>query len=47
VRFTSEQGIEMRRPARILVEVDHEDGEPTATRVGGQAVQVLKGVIRF
>ncbi len=47
VRFTSEQGIEMGRPGRILVEVDHEAGEPTATRVGGRAVQVLKGVIRF
>jgi trans-2,3-dihydro-3-hydroxyanthranilate isomerase len=47
VRFTSEQGIEMGRPGQIVVEVDHEDGEPTATRVGGQAVQVLKGVISF
>lgn len=47
VRFTSEQGIEMGRPGTIMVEIDHTDGEPTAARVGGRAVQVLKGVIQF
>jgi trans-2,3-dihydro-3-hydroxyanthranilate isomerase len=47
VRFTSEQGIEMGRPGQIMVEVDHDAGEPTATRIGGRAVEVLKGVIRF
>jgi len=47
VRFISEQGIEMRRPGMIMVEVDHDKGEPTATRIGGRAVPVLKGIINF
>ncbi|MFC1629083.1 PhzF family phenazine biosynthesis protein [Gemmatimonadota bacterium] len=47
VRFTVEQGIEMGRPGYIMVEVDQENGEPIATRIGGQVVQVLKGVIQF
>jgi len=47
VRFISEQGSEIKRPGTLIVEVDHEDGVPTAVRVGGRVVQVMKGVIQF
>ncbi len=47
VRFTVEQGIEMGRPGTIMVEVNQENGVPVSTRIGGQVVEVLKGVIQF
>jgi trans-2,3-dihydro-3-hydroxyanthranilate isomerase len=42
-----EQGYEMGRPSAIHVEVDGRDGEPVEVRVGGQAVEVAEGVLRF
>ena len=47
VEILSEQGLEMGRPSRIRVSVDHIDGEPTTVRVGGQVVLVAEGVVRF
>jgi DNA-binding transcriptional MocR family regulator len=43
----SEQGAEINRPSTLYVEVDSEDDEVTAVRVGGQVVLVAKGVVRF
>lgn len=47
IRYISEQGREINRPGSLIVEVDHTDGIPTAVRVGGEAVQVMKGVIQL
>ncbi len=47
IRITSEQGIEMKRPSLLHIEVDHDGGKPVAVRVGGQVVQVARGVLRF
>ncbi len=42
-----EQGHILGRPSSINVEVDGEEGHPSAVRVGGRAVTVLEGVLRF
>jgi trans-2,3-dihydro-3-hydroxyanthranilate isomerase len=47
VHIVSEQGAELGRPSTIYVEVDHEAGEPTAVRVGGEVAPVIEGVARF
>jgi trans-2,3-dihydro-3-hydroxyanthranilate isomerase len=47
VNIVSEQGIEMKRPSTLHIEVDHDGGKPVAVRVGGQVVQVAQGVLRF
>lgn len=47
LRLVSEQGAEMNRPSTLYVEVDVERGEPVVVRVGGQAVLVAEGVVRF
>jgi len=44
-RITTEQGLEMRRPGRVLVEVETEGGAISAVRVGGAAVVVGEGLI--
>lgn len=46
-RILVEQGYEMGRPSAIHVEVDGTPGQPTEVRVGGQAVEVAEGVLRF
>ena len=44
--FVIEQGIEMGRPSRILVEVSRDAaGLPTTIRVGGSTVPVIRGTI--
>lgn len=43
----SEQGAEMGRPSMLYVEVDQEDGEPIAVRVGGDVVAMLEGTVRL
>lgn len=45
VSFIIEQGLEIHRPSRIIVAVDHEAGTPTVVKVGGEAVTVLEGEI--
>lgn len=43
-----EQGYEMGRPSTIYVEVDEgPDGDPGEVRVGGHAVEVGEGILRF
>ncbi|MGH9461213.1 MAG: PhzF family phenazine biosynthesis protein [Vicinamibacteria bacterium] len=43
-----EQGYEMGRPSTIYVEVDKAlDGGPGEIRVGGQAVEVAEGILKF
>jgi trans-2,3-dihydro-3-hydroxyanthranilate isomerase len=46
-RILVEQGYEMGRPSAIHVEVDADESGPTEVRVGGQAVQVAEGNLRF
>ncbi|MGH7822722.1 MAG: PhzF family phenazine biosynthesis protein [Candidatus Binatia bacterium] len=43
LRWVIEQGLEMGRPSRIVVEADREGGRLTAVRVGGAAVLVSEG----
>lgn len=45
VTFEIEQGIEIRRPSRITVEVCREDGRFTSLRIGGDSVIVGEGEI--
>ncbi len=40
-----EQGIEMRRPSRIRMEIDITEGKATSARIGGHAVRVAEGVL--
>jgi trans-2,3-dihydro-3-hydroxyanthranilate isomerase len=47
LEFTSEQGLEMRRPSRLTVEADVEEGRAVRIRVGGRCVLVGEGRIRL
>jgi trans-2,3-dihydro-3-hydroxyanthranilate isomerase len=42
-----EQGYEVDRPSRLIVHVHSEDDEVQSVNVGGQAVMVIEGVVRF
>lgn len=42
-----EQGYEMGRPSSIHVEVDRDEHGPSEVRVGGQAVEVASGTLKF
>lgn len=44
-RFVIEQGFEMGRPSRMVLEVDVENGAIEAVRVGGDAVVVAEGTL--
>ena len=44
--FVSLQGVAMRRPSRLFISIDSQDGAITRVRVGGQAVCVGEGEIR-
>lgn len=44
-RFRLEQGYEMGRPSDLDLEVDVSSGAVTAVRVGGQAIQVMEGIL--
>jgi trans-2,3-dihydro-3-hydroxyanthranilate isomerase len=46
-RILVEQGYEMGRPSAIHVEVDADESGPTEVRVGGKAVEVAEGLLRF
>jgi trans-2,3-dihydro-3-hydroxyanthranilate isomerase len=46
-RWIVEQGYEMGRPSAIHVEVDADDSGPSEVRVGGRAVEVAEGSLRF
>jgi len=43
----SEQGYEMDRPSRILVQVDSDDDIIQSVRVGGECVMVISGTLNF
>src|SRR5690606_35229888 len=43
--FWVEQGIEMRRPSRIRLEIDVGGGKIDAARIGGYAVRVAEGTL--
>jgi trans-2,3-dihydro-3-hydroxyanthranilate isomerase len=42
-RVLIEQGVEMQRPSRIFVRADREDDRVVNVRVGGNAVEILRG----
>lgn len=46
-RIVVEQGYEMGRPSTIYVEVDADEQGPVTVRVGGKAVEVVEGRLRF
>ena len=43
----AEQGYEIERPSRILIQVESEDDAIQAVKVGGEAVMVLEGTLTF
>ena len=45
IHLENEQGYEMGRPSRILIEVSRNGGTITRVRVGGQVVKVMDGTI--
>jgi len=45
LRWVVEQGLEIDRPSRLVVEADRTGGETTAVRVGGDAVLVSRGTL--
>jgi trans-2,3-dihydro-3-hydroxyanthranilate isomerase len=47
LRWIVEQGFEMGRPSLLEVEADKQDGQVTATRVGGKTVLVCEGTMRL
>ncbi|HWX92776.1 MAG TPA: PhzF family phenazine biosynthesis isomerase [Terriglobales bacterium] len=46
-RVLIEQGLEMKRPSRIFVRASKDDNRVVNVRVGGNAVEVLRGEISF
>ncbi len=42
-----EQGLEMRRPSRIVVRAERADDRVVNVRVGGEVVEVIRGRVRF
>jgi trans-2,3-dihydro-3-hydroxyanthranilate isomerase len=46
-KFIIEQGVDMGRPSYIEAEVDGEKGSVSKVKIGGNAVQVLKGEINL
>lgn len=47
ILFTSEQGLELGRPARVYIEVEGKPQSVTTVRISGTAVTVVTGSIRF
>ncbi|MGH7230671.1 MAG: PhzF family phenazine biosynthesis protein [Nitrospiraceae bacterium] len=43
----AEQGYELDRPSRILIQVESDDDAIQAVKVGGQAVMVIEGTLTF
>jgi trans-2,3-dihydro-3-hydroxyanthranilate isomerase len=44
-RVLIEQGIEMKRPSRIFVRASRSDNRVVNVRVGGNAVEILRGEV--
>jgi trans-2,3-dihydro-3-hydroxyanthranilate isomerase len=47
LQWVIEQGFEMGRPSLLHLEVDKQDGEITAVRVGGSSVLVSEGTMEL
>jgi trans-2,3-dihydro-3-hydroxyanthranilate isomerase len=47
ISFVSEQGLEMRRPSRLVVTAEIENGAAVRIRVGGHCVLVGEGTVRL
>lgn len=45
--WTLHQGVDMGRPSRIGIEVEQTGGVPTAVRISGSAVEVIRGSLRL
>ena len=45
--IVAEQGYEIERPSRILIQVESEDDAIQEVKVGGQAVMVVEGTLTF
>ncbi|HNA86237.1 MAG TPA: PhzF family phenazine biosynthesis isomerase, partial [Nitrospira sp.] len=45
--ITAEQGYEIDRPSRILIQVNSDDDAIQGVMVGGEAVMVVEGVLTF
>jgi trans-2,3-dihydro-3-hydroxyanthranilate isomerase len=45
--IVSEQGYEIERPSRILIQVDSSDGVIQEVKVGGECVMVVEGELKF
>ena len=45
--ITAEQGYEIDRPSRILIQVDSDDDVIQGVTVGGQAMMVVEGTLTF
>ncbi|MCC6139020.1 MAG: PhzF family phenazine biosynthesis protein [Nitrospira sp.] len=45
--IVSEQGYEIERPSRILIQVDSSDGVIQTVKVGGECVMVVEGELKF
>ncbi|MGH7166734.1 MAG: PhzF family phenazine biosynthesis protein, partial [Nitrospiraceae bacterium] len=45
--IVAEQGYEMDRPSRILIQVESDDDAIQDVKVGGQAVMVAEGTFTF
>lgn len=43
----AEQGYELERPSRIVIQVESDDDAIQAVKVGGQAVMILEGTLTF
>jgi trans-2,3-dihydro-3-hydroxyanthranilate isomerase len=46
-RVLIEQGVEIHRPSRIFVRASRRDDRVVNVRVGGNAVEILRGELRF
>jgi trans-2,3-dihydro-3-hydroxyanthranilate isomerase len=44
-RVLIEQGLEMRRPSRIFVRASRHDNRIVNVRVGGNAIEVMRGEV--
>jgi trans-2,3-dihydro-3-hydroxyanthranilate isomerase len=44
-RVLIEQGVEMKRPSRIFVRASRRDNRVVNVRVGGNAVEILRGEV--
>jgi trans-2,3-dihydro-3-hydroxyanthranilate isomerase len=44
-RVLIEQGVEMNRPSRIFVQASQQDNRIVNVRVGGNAVEVMRGEV--